>query len=185
MSLSNNIYPVYKKRFNQNLASLPVYINDNSLLSPNYFAITSIPSMLTAGKNIIKLKANNKNLKLGSELLFEVIDAKKNIIYSETSNYLDRTGNRIITIYVYPDATPGIAQITLVGIATKDLINTTAKSNNIPISWQNKYNIKWTYKFQLDPLKRNETEILLNAAPTISVNEVFKQCNIFTPTYNQ
>ena len=184
MSLSNNIYPIFKKRFYQALDTYSVYLTDTSITSPNYFVISDVPALLTAGKNIFKIKANNKNLLIGSELLFEVVDVNKKVIYSETSTYLDRNGNRVITIYVYPDTTPGIAQITILGIANNDLITEKGKQKIIPVAWQNKYNIKWTYKIQIDPLKRNDSEILLETAPNISINEIFRQSNIYTPTYN-
>lgn len=179
-----------KQRFYQKLDTQQVYLVDNSLNSSNYFSVSDLPKKLVSGKNSFKIKANNKNLKIGSNILFEVIDQNKNVIYSETHEYTDRLGKKIITIYVYPDNTNSIAQITLLGIATKNALQTNdnklslKEKLEIPSEWRDRYNVKWIYKLSVDSLEKNNNEIILNAAPNITATEIFKQQNYFTYTHN-
>ena len=63
--------------------NVPVYITDTSQLSPDVFNITELPTSLTSGKNLIKLKGNLTNLKSGTTLDIEVLDANRNPIFSE------------------------------------------------------------------------------------------------------
>lgn len=178
-----------KQRFYQKLDVHPVYLIDNTTTSDNYFAVSDLPKKLVAGKNSFKIKANNKHLKIGSNVLFEVIDQNKNVIYSETHEYLDRNGKKIITIYIYPDTSISTAQITLLGVATKNVLTSINKLNiksntEIPNEWRDRYNIKWSYKLSIDPLEKNNNEIILNKAPNITAIEIFKQQNYFDYTHN-
>ena len=175
MANSQHSYQLRKTKMYQGLKDVPIYLFDNSDYSPNYFNISYLPSELTAGKNIIKLKGNNNNLKIDSKVLFECVDGNNNTIYSETHNYHDRYGNYFITLYIYPETPPGFIRLTLLGIATVDAINKT----QIPSQWINKPNIKWEKFITVDPLKRNSSEIILKSEPTIAVNEVFKTQNIY------
>lgn len=172
---SQHSYQIKRQRQYQGLKDKQVYLTDTTVLSEGYFKLSDLPVELTAGKNIIKLLGNNNTLKIGTQILFEVTDQNGNVIYSETTDYIDRLGRKIITIYVYPETAVGNALITLLGCATVDLFN----SRTIPEEWKNRYNLKWQYQLPVDPRKRNDTEIIFSKQPIISLNEIFKKQNDF------
>jgi hypothetical protein len=182
MSNALHAYSIHRQKQYQGLKDKPVYLLDTSYNSNNYFNVTELPQILCAGKNKFRISANNNTLKIGSQVLFEVTDKNNNVIYSETFEYTDRNSQKIISIYVYPDNAPGVAQITLLGCASVDRITTPGTSLPIPKDWQNKYNVKWIYKVQADPFRRNDTDIIFISEPTINFTEVFKKQNTFEYT---
>lgn len=172
-------YNTKKQRQYQGLNEKKTYLYDTSLLSPNYFNLSNIPTILTAGKNVFKLKANNQTLKIGSNILVEALDQNGNTIYTETSDYIDRNNNRVIILYIYADTPPGISKLTILGQATIDLISAPGQIKPIPSEWLKSYNIKWTYSINVNPLKRNESEIIFQTEPKVILSEVFKKQNVF------
>ena len=72
-----------KEAVYKGLQFTPVYFEDTSLTSPEYFQITEFPTRLTAGKNLFKLRGHPTNLKVGGVLNFEVLDYNGVPIYSQ------------------------------------------------------------------------------------------------------
>ena len=81
----------------------PVWFEDTSLTSPDYFKITEFPNDLTAGKNLFKLQLNKDKLRLGSLVECEVLDYNGNAIYHELIDYIDEDKSRVFVIYIYSD----------------------------------------------------------------------------------
>lgn len=172
--INNQIHFQYQKsRQYQGLKNIPVLLQDNSLNSNDYFVVSSIPNQLSSGLNSFKLKGNPLNLKAGSSIAIEILDANNNVIYHEISDYRDRNNNLIVSIYIYPNNAIGIAQITILGVAA---INTIS-NQIITDEWKNKYNIKWTYQLNCDPYLRNNNDIIFKQEPQISISEIFKKQN--------
>ena len=73
----------------QQLNLIPVYFNDESETSPDWFQISNFPLRLTAGKNLFKFRGHPTNLKIGSNIDFEVLDYNGDPIYAELVNYID------------------------------------------------------------------------------------------------
>ena len=46
---------ILKKEKRQNLSNLKVFVEDNSLFSPNYFKVSDVPQILQKGKNLINI----------------------------------------------------------------------------------------------------------------------------------
>jgi hypothetical protein len=149
-----------KKAVYRGLINTPVYIEDTSATSPEYFQISEFPGRLTAGKNLIKLRGNQLNLETGTSVNIEVLDYNKNPIYNQVIDYLDEDKSRVIAIYVYEETSPGDATITITGVA-----------KNVPIEWQRKTNIKWTRTIAVNPTVVNTSEIIFESDPTITVTE--------------
>ena len=63
-----------KEAVYKGLQFVPVWFEDTSLTSPDYFQITEFPTRLTAGKNLFKLRGHPTNLRPGSYLNIEVLD---------------------------------------------------------------------------------------------------------------
>ena len=72
------------------LQDLPVNVVDKSRTSRNYFQITEFPRKLTAGKNIIKLRAKGNVLVPDSVIHTEILDVNEKPIYHEILNYVEQ-----------------------------------------------------------------------------------------------
>ena len=75
---------------------------------------------MTAGKNLIKIQASAGVLVENAEIYIEVLDFNGNPIYVQPLRYIEKDGTRVISIYVYPDTSPGPATVYL---ASRALVN--------------------------------------------------------------
>ena len=142
------------------LLDLPVYFEDTSLTSPDYFQVSEFPDRLTAGKNLIKLRGNNSNIQSNTLLGTEILDYNGDPIYHEIVNYVDEDKSRVIAIYIYEDSAPGDATIIL-----------TATATNVPPEWRNRTNVRWTRSVAVNPLTPNISEIIFETEPIVTVSE--------------
>jgi len=147
------------------LQYIPTFFTDTSLTSEDVFKITEFPLRLTAGKNLFKLQGNASNLKLGSNIECEVLDANGNAIYSEILSYIDEDKSRVIAIYIYEDTPPGPSTVTLIGEIS------TINNINVPAEWRNKINVKWSRQLPTNPTTPNESEIIFVNEPNVTVSE--------------
>jgi hypothetical protein len=138
----------------------PVWFEDKSLTSPDYFQITEFPLRLTAGKNLFKLRGHPSNLRVGGPLNFEVLDYNGDPIHSEVIRYVDEDSSRVIAIYIYDDTSPGDCTITIV-----------AEADNVPSDWRGRYNVKWTRTVPVNPNVSNVSEIIFETPPVINITE--------------
>lgn len=148
------------------LQFVPVYLEDTSLTSPDYFQISEFPNRLTSGKNLFKLRGHPTNLKVGGLLNVEVLDYNGDPIYHEVIDYIDDDKSRVIAIYIYTDSSPGDCVITL--LAEAQQIN----NQSVPQEWKNRANIKWTRTVPVNPNVSNVSEIIFETAPIITVDEI-------------
>jgi hypothetical protein len=155
-----------KEAVYKGLRDIPVYFEDTSLTSPDYFQITEFPLRLTAGKNLFKLRGHPTNLKLGGQIGLEVLDYNGNPIYYEIVNYLDEDKSRVIAIYIYTDTSPGDCTITI--IAESNVIN----GSTAPQEWQGRPNVKWSRSVPVNPNVSNISEIIFESEPTVTVDEI-------------
>jgi hypothetical protein len=149
-----------KEAVYKGLEFIDVLYNDTSLTSPDFFQISEFPLRLTAGKNLFKLRGNPTNLKVGSYLNIEVLDYNGDPIYSEVIDYLDEDKSRVVAIYIYENTSPGDCRITLIGEAV-----------NAPSEWQNRANVKWTRTVPVNPNIANDTEIIFETLPIVTISE--------------
>jgi hypothetical protein len=149
-----------KTAVRQNLEEIPVYIQDNSDLSPDYFQISEFPLRLTAGKNLFKLRGKPDSLRIGSSINIEVLDYNGDPIYSEIISYVDEDKSRVVAIYIYEDSAPGDAVVNIVGEASQ-----------VPAEWRDKPNIRWTRTVPVNPVSPNASEIIFEEDPQVTVQE--------------
>jgi len=149
-----------KEAVYKGLQFIDVWFTDSSLTSPDYFQISEFPLRLTAGKNLFKLRGNPNSLKVGSYLNIEILDYNGDPIYHEVINYIDEDKSRVIAIYIYEDTSPGDCTITLLGEAI-----------NVPTEWQGRANIKWSRTVPVNPTVSNDSEIIFETLPDISLSE--------------
>lgn len=155
-----------KEAVYKGLQFVPVYLEDTSLTSPDYFQISEFPIRLTSGKNLFKLRGHPTNLKVGGLLNIEVLDYNGDPIYHEVIDYIDDDKSRVIAIYIYEDSSPGDCVITL--LAEAQQIN----NQPVPQEWKNRANIKWTRTVPVNPNVSNVSEIIFETAPTVTVDEI-------------
>jgi hypothetical protein len=168
-----------KEAVYKGLQFIPIWFEDTSLTSPDYFQISEFPTRLTAGKNLFKLRGNPTNLKVGGFLNIEVLDYNGDPIYSEVIDYIDEDKSRVVAIYIYEETSPGDCTITLV-----------AEADAAPAQWQGKANVRWTRSVPVNPNVSNISEIIFETLPTLQIQEqVGVQLDrVYTngqfPTYN-
>jgi hypothetical protein len=155
-----------KEAVYKGLQFTPVYFEDTSLTSPDYFQISEFPNRLTAGKNLFKLRGNPQNLKVGGVLGIEILDYNGDPIYHEVVDYIDEDKSRVIAIYIYEDTSPGDCTITLLSEAV------TIDNTFVPAEWQNKPNIRWTRSVSVNPNVSNVSEIIFETEPELIVEEI-------------
>ena len=155
-----------KEAVYKGLQFVPVYLEDTSLTSPDYFQISEFPIRLTSGKNLFKLRGHPTNLKVGGLLNIEVLDYNGDPIYHEVIDYIDDDKSRVIAIYIYTDSSPGDCVITLLAEAQQ------FANQTVPQEWKNRANIKWTRTVPVNPNVSNISEIIFETAPNVTVDEI-------------
>ena len=155
-----------KEAVYKGLQFTPVYFEDASLTSPDYFQISEFPTRLTAGKNLFKLRGNPFNLKVGGSLGIEILDYNGDPIYHEVVDYIDEDKSRVIAIYIYEKTSPGDCTVTL--LAEASIVNQQA----VPTEWQGKPNVRWSRTVPVNPNVSNVSEIIFETVPEITVEEI-------------
>jgi hypothetical protein len=148
----------------QGLSELPVSIEDTSRNSLSYFRINSLPTDLTAGKNLFSFSGNPYTFVEGSPLYVEVVDSTGTPIYTEVSiNAESDDQYAIVSIFIDNTTAPGSGEIILCGT-----VDTDANGNSIDTS--RGVNIRWSTPIQIYPSKRNTSNIVFSKLPTVSVS---------------
>ncbi len=155
-----------KEAVYKGLQYVPVYFEDTSLTSPDYFQISEFPLRLTAGKNLFKLRGNPFNLKVGGVLGIEILDYNGDPIYHEVVDYIDEDKSRVIAIYIYEDTSPGDCTVTLLAEAV------TINGQTTPSEWQGRANIRWSRTVPVNPNVSNASEIIFETVPEVTVEEI-------------
>ena len=143
------------------------YIEDRSATSPLYFNVQHFPETMGGGKSVIILKGNGENMRLGTTIDVEIKDADGNNVFAEVTDYIDRFNNYYITVEIYDITAKGIATIYLVGEALVD-----ENDNPIPESERGAYNVRWARDFRILPFDRNNSELVFDAPPKVSITQI-------------
>ena len=172
---------MYQKKVQKSgLDTLLVEFTDNSATSPAFFDIVEFPKKFTAGKNLIKLRANPTNLVPESNIQFEILDSNGTPLYYEFVDYLEDDNSRVIAIYVYRDTPPGLGTVYFAARARNipQLNQFDIPSDGVSI---NMPNIKWERSLPISPTSRNSTEIIFTSGslPEVNIRETIK------PYYSQ
>lgn len=182
--------PLRKKVSYFGLRDFGYDIIDNSSNSLNFFRVTEFPSKFKAGKNLIKLTANPETLVDGSEVYIEVLDYNQNPVYYEPIAYVESDGTRVVSIYVYPETSPGECTVYLAGRARLDPDTgqqyTYSRDKSSPIYLQIP-NVLWSRTSTIAPTEANDTEIIFTRNPNVTVTELIQpyrqpvnKFNVFT-----
>lgn len=152
----------------RNLDQLSTYITDTSPLSSNIFNITEFPLEFTIGKNLIKLKGNSNIFQVGTELAIEILDSNRNPIYHEIIDYIESDTSRVLAVYIYNTTPPGNCTITIAAVLSQ-----LYTGEQIPNSWKDQLNVKWSRTLSVNNKATNTSEIIFEDTklPTVEVSE--------------
>lgn len=160
-----------------NLSQYEVLIEDKSYRS-DYFKLTQFDGYLYGGRNAF-LIAGNAFLKPNTEILIEVLDSTGATVYNApVADYIEGS-SRLIKIEVYNDTPIGAGKIVIMGCADRYIDGT-----EIPVEWQNKFNVRWTSDIIISPSMENKTPIRFANTPSLIAEEKFyftPSSSIFTP----
>ena len=157
----------YKKPIYKGYIEQRYQIEDTSRDSIDYFRVTNFPTAVGGGKYVFSLQGNPNTLRVGSELDVEILDVNSNPIFSEVTNYKDRFNNYYVSFDIYDITTPGVATVTVVGLAAYNAAGVKLNTN-----LKDRFNVKWTGRFNVMPQERNEAPVIFDEPPQVGVAQV-------------
>jgi hypothetical protein len=157
---------VFRKQIQaQNLHIYRTWLDDTDPQS-KYFQLSQFPEVLTIGKNAFLIHGTQE-LVPSTELKIELLDSIGNPVYiSPIKNYQEGLA-RLVSIEVYKDTSPGLATLTILGEAARDI-----NGNPVPDEWKGIYNVRWQRRINISPNLVNGTPVRLYNYPTASVDEL-------------
>lgn len=160
----------------QNFISQEYLIRDTSLTSPNYFDITFFPDQIGGGISLIKLRGNEDNLAFDKPTQVEILDGQGTPVRHEIATHIDRFQNYYVSIYVYDTTAPGIGSVSIVGVAKREprgeIIIDQSQVNDLG------HNLIWTRPITILPTERNNSELVFDDPPFVSVAQVITPARV-------
>ena len=160
------------KRFNvlKGLDEIDVFVDDFN--TSRHIVISDMPESLPQGKSSFLIETG-PFMRGGIELQIDFIDSSGNSIYTEPiQDYLEGTSRRI-SVEIYSDTAPGVANIVLVG--ELDSLPTDAglfsAVEAIPNEWVGTYNVRLTKEVIINPAAVNIQPIKFYTQPSVTVTE--------------
>ena len=131
-----------------------------------FFNVSDFPEEVTLGNSSFLIEGSDL-LKNNVELKLEILDSEQNVIFiTPVDEYLEGKARRV-SIEAYNETQPGPATLTILG----ELDPT---KTDVPDSFLNTYNVRFTKNFFINTTKLNTRPILFYGQPTISGTEVVK-----------
>ena len=172
-------HSIRKSGTRKHLDGIQFTVYDTSTLSPQYFRVSQLPETLTAGKNLFRIKAHPDNLVMNSNIYVELLDFSGKVIYTQPLRYISSDQTRVVSVWVYPDASPGPATLRIAGRAKRHAFENNrnlryvTNDNNSPL-YYNFPNVIWTKDINIAPDRRNNSEIIFTQEPQVTVREIVK-----------
>jgi hypothetical protein len=170
--------PIIKKVSYFGLKDLAYTIIDTDAQSRDFFRVVYFPEEFRSGKNLFKIKGHPVNFVEGSEIYVEILDYNGDPIYYEPIQYLEQGGTRVVSVYIYPNTSPGEAIVYLAGRARFNP-NT---GEEIPFSrdvnspeYFNIPNVLWRKPIVIRPQAPNNSEIIFTQPVQVTVFENVQQ----------
>ena len=167
---------IRKKASKQNLIGLYDYLTiDEQPFSDGFFNIVEFPEKLKAGKNLFKIRTNTQIFVDNSLIHVEALDFNGDPIYVEPLQYIEKDGTRVISLYIYPDTSPGLAQIYVAGRLEFfggqriPFSREFTSMNNAEIP-----NVIWQRSVPVAPAAPNDSEIIFVEQPSLTITEVIQ-----------
>lgn len=163
----------------QNLATLPVLINDTAPESL-YFNIKQLSGVFSGGRNAFLISGTSL-LKPNTEVLIEIIDSNGNSLYVEAIKGFVEGSARLVVVEVYENTPRGSALLSIVGTARINAETNTALPNNAMQS----PNVRWQKKLIIEPRNENTTRIRLKKQPEVLVTELQATASLLSQSFIQ
>ena len=131
-----------------------------------FFNVSDFPEEVTLGNSSFLIEGSDL-LKNNVELKIEILDSAQNVIFTTpVDEYLEGKARRV-SIEAYSETEPGPATLTILG----ELDPT---KTDVPDSFLNTYNVRFTKNFFINTTKLNTRPILFHGQPTLSASEIVK-----------
>ena len=131
-----------------------------------FFNVSDFPEEVTLGNSSFLIEGSDL-LKNNVELKIEILDSAQNVIFTTpVDEYLEGKARRV-SIEAYSETEPGPATLTILG----ELDPT---KTDVPDSFLNTYNVRFTKNFFINTTKLNTWPILFYGQPTLSASEIVK-----------
>ena len=131
-----------------------------------FFNVSDFPEEVTLGNSSFLIEGSDL-LKNNVELKIEILDSAQNVIFTTpVDEYLEGKARRV-SIEAYSETEPGPATLTILG----ELDPT---KTDVPDSFLNTYNVRFTKNFFINTTKLNTRPILFYGQPTLSASEIVK-----------
>ena len=131
-----------------------------------FFNVSDFPEEVTLGNSSFLIEGSDL-LKNNVELKLEILDSEQNVIFiTPVDEYLEGKARRV-SIEAYNETQPGPATLTILG----ELDPT---KTDVPDSFLNTYNVRFTKSGFINTTKVNTRPILFYGQPTVSGTEVVK-----------
>ena len=159
-----------------NLSQVDVYRNDIGNVD-NYFTIDGLPTNLSYGKHAFSIGYNNPiglpHLKNNSKVIFEFVDNRGTVIFSDIVDISDLSGAGNAFIWIKKDPlrtaheiADGPAIFSIVGELDDD---------EIPSEWQEIYNLRTTFVYDIRKDYPNTSPIIFSNPINIQTNTSFSE----------
>jgi len=149
----------------QGLRNFDVLVDVKSL-DNQYFNISDFPDELSLGNSSFLIEGSEL-LRDNIELKIEILDSSNNVIFTTpVDEYLEGRARRV-SIEAYSETEPGPATLTILGE-----LNPT--KTNVPNSFRNTYNVRYTKEFFINTTKLNTRPILFYGQPTVLAEELIR-----------
>ena len=164
MPIFQNILRKGRNTF-QGLRNFDVLVDVKSL-DNQYFNISDFPDELSLGNSSFLIEGSEL-LRDNIELKIEILDSSNNVIFTTpVDEYLEGRARRV-SIEAYSETEPGPATLTILGE-----LNPT--KTNVPNSFRNTYNVRYTKEFFINTTKLNTRPILFYGQPTVLAEELIR-----------
>ena len=149
----------------QGLRNFDVLVDVKSF-DNQYFNISDFPDELSLGNSSFLIEGSEL-LRDNIELKIEILDSSNNVIFTTpVDEYLEGRARRV-SIEAYSETEPGPATLTILGE-----LNPT--KTNVPNSFRNTYNVRYTKEFFINTTKLNTRPILFYGQPTVLAEELIR-----------
>jgi hypothetical protein len=125
-----------------------------------------MPQVFTAGKNIFKFKPDKNVVSSKFPISIEVLDKNGNPIYHESLKQVDDSGLINVSVYIYNTVPSGPCSVTILATVVKDRLGNPLSDKNIRL-----HNYKYIHRLSLDTSKLNDSEIIYDNSPKITIKE--------------
>ena len=172
-----------RRRIKENLNQVDVYYTDTD---NNIFVVQDVPDTFVQGRSAFKIFGSSLLVE-NVPLKIEILDKAGNTVFTQPVIYGQNSPSlpyRYISVEVYPPPIniPGEAELIILGQINPDNPTSQALIGELPLRYQNAYNVRYRKIINIDTEKViNEQPILFYKKPEVTATEFVTAQKLFTP----